>query len=179
MTKADQENCRSVVRMQARVLLEELAARAAEQLAAADAQLAAIYDRQDDAWKEVHAEAKRVVDAADAAVAKRCRELGIPEDFRPGLSLGWYGRGENASKERRAELRKVAQSRVEAGKRRAAVAVHKWEAAALARLATGALESDAARDFLAGLPTAEALLPMLDVKALDAALPIEGRREDC
>jgi hypothetical protein len=52
-------------------------------------------------------------------LAEDCRRLGIPQAFRPSINLRWYSRSENASKERRAELRRVMVTRLAAIERAA------------------------------------------------------------
>jgi hypothetical protein len=80
-----------------------------------DTQSAQIYAFDDDAvWKAATLAAQAAVAAAQAEIAARCAELGIPPEFAPGISFGWHGRGENAVAGRRAELRRMAKSRVEA-----------------------------------------------------------------
>jgi hypothetical protein len=51
---------------------------------------------------------------AQAKVKERSRELGIPERFAPGLDLTWYHQGENATKERKNELRRLGKLQVDA-----------------------------------------------------------------
>ena len=109
----------------------QVAEREAELLADAEAQLAAISKDTDTAWADVTGLAKKTIREADAVIAERCETLGIPTDFRPGLSLSWYGRGNNASKERRAELRKVAQTRIAANGRKAKLAIEQRSVEAL------------------------------------------------
>ncbi|HVE49565.1 MAG TPA: hypothetical protein VNG69_08120 [Casimicrobiaceae bacterium] len=70
------------------------------------------YSAQHGASAQITAAARKSIDEADAHIAERCRALGIPPEFRPTLSLCWFGRGENAVAGRRAELRRVAQTGV-------------------------------------------------------------------
>lgn len=130
------------------------------------------YDQRQ-AWADLVASAKAHTAALDQQLAADCRRLGIPESFRPEIAFHWYGRGENASKERRAELRRVAVTRLAA-----------LEAAAVARIEDGyrrfqtsvlsaAIDSNEARQLLADLPTAEQLLPALDYQSVTKAL-LEG-----
>ena len=127
------------------------------------------YDQRE-AWADLMASAKVHVAALDRQLAEDCRRLGIPENFRPEIAVHWYGRGENASKERRAELRRVAVTRLAA-----------LEATAIARIEDGyrrfqtavlsaAIDSTEARALLADLPTAEQLLPAVDYQSVTKAL---------
>src|SRR5262249_21351176 len=123
-------------------------------------------------WAEVRAAAAATVNEADAKIAARCRELGIPEEWRPAIAMAWFGRGENASAERRAELRRVAKTRIEAQEKRALTRIEVESIYLQTKLIAGGLQSDAAHTFLESLPTAEALMPQLDLAQIEAQLPI-------
>jgi hypothetical protein len=89
------------------------AERAAAMMADFEQQLASCYRFDRDAtWKAAHDAADQIIEEARRKIADRCAELGIPERFAPDLALRRYSRGENASKERRAELRKIAVTRI-------------------------------------------------------------------
>src|SRR5690348_3800209 len=120
MTRHEREDLRRLCRYQATLAKTGAAQRAAELRADFEEQLASIFRFDDDAiWKAVTETADAAVDEADKRIAARCNELGIPERFRPSLHLSWYSRGENASGKRRAELRKVAESHIEALEKKA------------------------------------------------------------
>lgn len=167
LSKGERDELSKLARRRERTAKAGIEHRGAELLADVEAQLAATYSSNDDAWSEVTDEAKRLVAAADAKVAERCRELGIREEFRPGLVVNWYQRGENGNAKRRAELRKVAQSRIAAESRRAKYEIEARTTEVLTELAAGALHSEAAKDFLASIPTPAELMPTLDVRALE------------
>jgi hypothetical protein len=173
MSKADREALVKLVRRAERAHKTLAEQRKAEQLADFERQLATIHKYYDDeVWQEAYAEASRVVAEADAKIAERCRELGIPEDWRPGLSVGWYERGENAMKQRRGELRKVAQTRIDADYKRACTAIEMHSVELQSQLVAGGLESDAARAFLKAMPSPEVLMPLLDAAEIDKQLPL-------
>jgi hypothetical protein len=57
-------------------------------------------------------------------IAEHCRELGVPQQFAPGLSDRWHHRGyDNILERRQKELRLVAKAQVEALERQAIVAI--------------------------------------------------------
>lgn len=169
MSRRDREDLQKVARMRARVAIAGIAEQEARLLAEAEAQLSARYDIGDEAWGEVTAAAKAAVEAADAQVAEVCRARGIPEEFRPGLSLGWYGRGENAIAARRAELRTLAKAKIAAVGKEAKTAIEARTADVIVELISGGLESDAARVALASIPTPAQLMPTVDIAAIEAA----------
>lgn len=168
MTKGDREELKSLARQQARVEKAGVEERKAAVLAHAEAQLSATYNATAEDWAHLTTAAEQAVKAADAQIAEICRQRGIPESFRPGLHLAWYSRGENAEKARRAELRKLAERRVDAEARAAKLAIDRASLEILTQLATAALTTEAARSFLAGMPSLPQLMPELDVRELGA-----------
>jgi hypothetical protein len=177
MTKGERDELAKILKARARVAKSVVEQRAAELLADAEQQLAAKYKISDEAWREIAADAVQIVAEADAEIAKRCRMLGIPEQFRPSLNASWYGRGENADKGRRAELRKVAQTRIAAMAKQARVTIETKALDGQTLLAADALESAEAKAFLASMPTVEALMPALDVASL-GPLALSPRPEE-
>jgi hypothetical protein len=168
MTKAERDELVKLAKRRERTAKAGIEHRAAELLADVESQLASTYASSNELWVELTAEAKRLVDGIDAQIAQRCRELGVREEFRPGLSLSWYGRGENGDAQRRAELRKVAQTQITAESRRAKYVIEARTTDVLTELAAGAFHSDEAKAFLATIPTAVELMPTISVKALEA-----------
>ncbi len=159
MTKTERDELARILKARARGAQSVVEQPAAALLADAEQQLATLYKEQ-------------VVKGADADLARRCRALGIPEEFRPRFNISWYSRGENACKERRGELRKVAQTRIDAMAKQALVAIETRALDGQTMLAAGALESAGAQEFLASMPAVETLMPTLDVSALGPlALP--------
>ena len=166
MSKTEREELAKLLRQRTNVAKRMAEQRAGELLADVEAQLAAVYKADDPAWRELTAAAEAKVREADAALAARCRELGIPEELRPSLQCGWWGRGESGARERRAELRKVAERKVEAAKRRAFAEVEKAELEGRMLLARDGLESAEALAFLGSMPSPEALMPKVDALRL-------------
>lgn len=159
MKKAEQMELARVVRLRAKIAKEDLEQHGARLIAEAEAQLAAIYPNNHPAWAEITERVEKLVLEADAEIAARCRDLGIPERFRPSINYGWYGRGENAMHYRRDELRKVARTKVVARVKAGKVEIERWSVERQTKLVEGALESEDAKAFLETLPSAESLLP--------------------
>lgn len=176
MTRREREDLAALVRRREKVSKTGVKERTSQLTAQVEAQLAAIYPEDDPRWKDITAEAQRAAQAADAAVAEKCRALGIPEQFRPGLSLFWHGRGENAMGSRRAELRQLAKRRIDALEKSAYAAIEARSVEVQTQLLAGGLESDAARAFLETMPTAEALMPVVVVEQLEQ-LANAGRKK--
>ena len=102
------------------------------------------------------------VSKAQEQIKARCREIGIPDRFAPSISLEWHHRGYgNSLKERRNELRKMAQTAVEAQEQKAKTQIELSCLNAQEKLALAGLTSDAARGFIEALPSIADLMPRL------------------
>ena len=161
MTRRDREELGKVIRLRARVAKAGLITLAADRKADVERQLSAIYKADAKEWREITAEADRVVATAQAAVARICDERGIRQEFQPSLALHWCGRGENAVASRRGELRKLADARIDADLKAGCQCLEAWTAEKLTALLAGGLTSADAHHFLESLPSPEALLPAI------------------
>jgi hypothetical protein len=161
MTAAERTELGKLVRLNAKVAKDDAEARGKWMLADAEAKLAAIFKVEDEAWADITATVDKQIAAADAAIAAICQQRGITEEFRP--SVGWYfrGRGENSLKDRRVELRKVAQTQVGARVAEAKVEIDRQAALQLTQITQAGLTSEEARAFISSMPKPEQLLPPL------------------
>jgi hypothetical protein len=167
MTRAEREDLQRLIRQREKVQKSAAKERSAQLLADFENQMGTIYAADDDeVWKEATKIAEREVAKAQKQVEARCRELGMAKQFAPSIFLGWSGRAEATFKERRNELRKMAQSRIEAIERAAILEIEKASVDAQTQLALAGLTSDAARLFLEKLPTIESLMPALSFAEL-------------
>jgi hypothetical protein len=171
MTKSERAALERLVRYRAKVAKGDLESHADRLLANIEAQLAATYPEAHAAWTDVTEHAERFIAEVDTQIAQRCRELGIPERFRPNIKCHWYSRGENAMKDRRAELRKVAQTELAARVKAAKNTVDRRAGDLLAQLVTGMLESSQAKDFLNAMPSVDDLMPPITLDDLKAIAP--------
>jgi hypothetical protein len=156
-------------RERTRVAKAKVIARRAELRAEFEQQLATEYERDDAAWKDAVAVAKQQVAEANRVIDAACEARGIPKKFRGGLYLGWFERGENGAKERRSELRRVAESRFDALETRANVTIDTAAVEFQTQLVAGTLTSDEARRLLGAMPSVEALMPALDLQTFGIA----------
>jgi len=116
----------------------------------------------DRVWSEATKIANAAVAKVQEQIRARCREIGIPDRFAPSISLGWHHRGYgNSLKERRDELRKMAQTAVEAQEQKAKTQIELSCLNAQEKLALAGLTSDAARGFIEALPSITDLMPRL------------------
>jgi hypothetical protein len=171
MTARERGDLAALVRKRERVAKTQTVNIKAQRLADFEAQLAGQFAAEDERFRDLTTFAQQVVERANREVQRRCEEMCIPEHFRPRLGLTWMGRGENAVSERRAELRRVAQTRADADQRAAIQRIEESSLEAQEQLLRDGLTTSAAREFIERLPTPEQLLPQLDTGSLLKALP--------
>ena len=177
MTAAERRDLCSLIRQRARFMKAQVAQRGHELMADFEAQLSSIFSYDDDeTWKAAHAAAEKAAQEAKVVIAERCRELGIPKQFAPGLSVEWYRRGENGSKDRRAELRIAAKARIAALEAAAKTEIEGISVNGQTELVADGLTSEAAKLFLEQMPTPAALMPLLEISQV-CALNDEFREE--
>ena len=168
----------SLCKQRAKLAKDMAGYRAADLMADFEEQLATEYAWDDDeTWREAHQIASEALAEANELIVARCRELGIPKRFAPSLARPhWHPRGENDVKERRAELRKVAKTRLDAMAKGAKTQIDRASLEVQTYLVSEGLESDAAVAFLeTGMPTVESLMPPLAVPEVERLL---GRGDD-
>lgn len=175
MTKGERQELGQLIRKREKVMKAMAIERSAVLLADYDAQSAKIYHYDDDeVWKGLHDEATAAVARARAGIEDRCAELGIPREFAPDMSVAWFGRGENALRDRRVELRRAAKSRIEAIEAEAVARIERESLRAQTEVLAHGLESEAARIFINDLPKLEQLMP--PVNATDIERLVDEKR---
>jgi hypothetical protein len=167
MSKGEREDLQRLIRQREKVLKSAAKQRSAELLADFENQLGSQYHFDDnEVWAEATRVAEQTVEKCNAKIAAECAKLGIPARFAPRLTDHWWDRGENMVKERRKELRAMAESRVEAIEKAAFVQIEMGCLQAQTEIATSGLASDAARSFLERLPSIETLMPALSFQEI-------------
>ena len=107
-------------------------------------------------------------------IDKRCDELGIGHRFRPSLHPPhWSYGGEQLFKELRMERRRIAHLQIDEKLKKDVEEVERQSAAMQMEIISNGFVTEAARLFMAKLPTVDQLVPPLRVEEL-AAL-IEGK----
>lgn len=169
MTKAERLELTKIVRQRAKLAKDDVEARQAQILADAEAALSARFKEQDEAWADITAEVRRYMAEIQEKIDARCAERGVPVNFRPGYGMGWISRGENSDPVRRAELRKAVQAQAAASGKKARLQIDRQSVEIQEQLMAGGFESTEAAAFLASLPTPEALMPAIELPAIEGA----------
>jgi len=171
MTSRERSELAALARRRAKVAKTVAVEVKARRVADFEVQLASAFSAEDERFADVTRFANQVVARADQEIQRRCEEMGIPERFRPHLHVSWTARGENATDERRAELRRVGLTQAEADQKHAVAHIEAASVEAETTLLRDGLTTEAARRSLDSLPTPEQLMPALEVSSLLAALP--------
>ena len=159
MSKGERNDLASLVRKRERVMKAAAKRRSTELMADFQHRLGQIYScDQDETWKAAAEAAEEAVNAAQAEVAKRCEELGIPREFAPQLNVFWHNRGENAVRDRRVELERSAKTRIAAIEADAIAKIELYSLDVQTKLIADGLTSEAAQEFLTGMPSVESLM---------------------
>lgn len=169
MTRTEAADLQRVVRMNCKLARTDIDARAAAVLAEFEAQLAKEYDPQDAMVKDLFTEADKIVHQLNAELKQRCDDAGVPRNWAPSLHVVLYQRGENASAERRYELRRVAFTRMDEMKRTAKLAVDRAENAMATALIANQLDGAEAKEWLATLPSADSLIQEFSIAEIELA----------
>jgi hypothetical protein len=170
LSNAERERLLKVARLREKVAKSAASERSARLLADFEQQLASTY-RFDS--NEIWLQAVKAADDACAIAAKtideECERLGIPKRFRPRLyGAQWHGRGENAVRERRVELRRVAQTRIAAIEKKARQEIERISSEVQIELLAHGM-SEHARQLLETLPKVDAMMPALQVEDIENA----------
>jgi hypothetical protein len=176
ITKGEREDLQRLIRQRERVLKSAAKQRSAELIADFENQMGSEFSFDDDAvWAKAKEQAHAEIRRAKQRIAARCGELGIPDRFAPTLHLTWLNRGyDNAVAQRRAELRRMAQTKTAAIEQKAITEIELSCLEAQTQLAVAGLTSEVARAFVDRLPGIEALMPRLSFSEVagDAEPPI-------
>jgi vacuolar-type H+-ATPase subunit H len=170
LDRAEAHDLGMIIKERTRYLETVVDQLAAERLADFETKMAQVYRwDQDDVWEKATREAAEVVRKAQEQIEKRCKELGIPAQFAPGLELQWRSRGQNLAKSRREELRRVARGQIEAMKQKALSEVRKQGLDLRTQVVTMSVVSGSAKLFLESLAPVEDAMHALDFKAVELA----------
>ncbi|MEQ1698904.1 MAG: hypothetical protein ABMA25_02290 [Ilumatobacteraceae bacterium] len=173
MTRRDRDELAKVARLRARVAKADVEQREAALRAQVEEELSAVFSVEDERLADLTSMAREAFAKISADILERCRELGIRDEFRPQYHLLWAGRGVNAVPARRAELRALAKTRIEALGKAAKVGIDRSCADIISTLITGGLDSVEAHAFLNTMPTVDSMMRAPSVAELQAATDVD------
>jgi hypothetical protein len=177
MTKGEREDLVRLVKQREKVAKSAAEQRSAMMLADFEREIAAIHTfDKNEVWRAAMDVGIEAAKKANEAVAAEAARLGIPKEFQPRLQFGWESRGENAYRERRAELRKVATAEIAAMEKTARVQIEARSIEAQTEIIANGLDSEAAIAFLEKLPPIETMMPALDPVTIQRQIAENARQ---
>ena len=176
ITPQERQQLRQVIRLREQRAKRQVEAFADERLAQFEQEMATVYRADDERWERVTQAVQRIEHEANAEIARICEAEGIREDVAPSYYVCFRGRGMNADKDRRAELRRVAQTRVKADAKAAKVLIETASAGVQEQLLIGGLRTEEARALVDAIPSVESLMPPLSTAEIIQIEEANGRR---
>ena len=178
ISRSEQADLLRLIRQRERVAKTAAAQRAAQLRADFETQLDRKYSfNERPVWAAAFQAAQAATDEAASRIADECERLGIPKEFAPSISLTWYARGENAVKERRIELRRLAHVHIEAAEKRTRTEIERMSLQAQTDLIATGL-SQKAKAFLVAMPSVDTLMPGVQVDYVERLL-ISSKDRSC
>lgn len=176
-TKAERTELLQLIRKRERVMRSQARDRSIQMLADFEGSISKIYHFDNDpVWKKAMEQAVSAVNRAKEEIQDRCRELGIPPEFAPDVNVSWYGRGQNMMDARRRELRMAAKARIEATETETIAKIERMSLGAQEALIGTGDVGETARMFLQELPSIDALMPPVDVMAVQSMIEAKHSR---
>jgi hypothetical protein len=177
LTRRDVDALIKVVNQRARLAGQQIDAAKAARIAQFEADALQVWDTRMLGISEAVAAANAEVEKIRQQMNARLDELDLPEHSRPRLaSVGIYAQ-QSADRYFRSDLRRQITTEVDAAAKAAKIQIETEKLRVTEQLLVNALDSAEARSLIESLPTAEALMPSLEVTVLvDRALKAGDRR---
>lgn len=170
MTPGERRELRTVVRQRIKVLRADVAQRRMELLAEAETRLVERYRQQDKAIEDLNF---RIAEVAEKASREITDLIVAVRGEADGVSIRRPARIQvphlSSHTEDRMQLHRAMVAGVEAQVKTAMLDLDRQEADLLQRLALHTIETDAARQFLAGIPSVADLVPAARLREIEAA----------
>lgn len=171
LSRQETHDLSMIIKDRTKVLKAHAEQQAASCLAEFETKMATVYKfDDDDTWREAAIAANRIVAESNEKIQAQCRKLGIPAAFAPGLTLVWSGRGQNMMSARRNELRRVAQSSIDAMLKRAITKIEHQALDLRTQVVARGLLSPEAKMFLESLAPVSEAMTSLDFAEIERRL---------
>lgn len=174
LSRTETHDLSMIIKDRTKVLRAHAEEQAAACMADFEKKLAAEFDwDSDETWKAATLKAKEEIDKVQKVIEQRCAELGIPKTFAPQIGLAWQGRGENATSQRRSELRRVAKAQIDAMTKAAITKIEKQGLDLRTQVVAMGMLSAEGRLFLESLAPVEDAMRALDFTEIEQRLEKE------
>jgi hypothetical protein len=167
MTEAERRNLIQLSKLRAKQAAQHVETQEAVHLAAIEDQLTAEFDRQDTLWAEATILAEEAMAKANAHIREQCASLGIPAADAPQLHSLWSPRSPRyALRSDRADLRKLALTRLSALTKMAKTQISEQQLDIETKLRADALESANATAAFDAMTSVAEMLPAVGLDDL-------------
>jgi hypothetical protein len=178
MTKSERDDLVRLVKQREKLAKSAAEQRSAMMLADFEREIAAIHTfDKNEIWRAAMAAGLEAAQKANETVVAEATRLGIPPEFHPKINWHWQSRGENAYRERRSELRRVAAAEIAAMEKTARVQIEARSIEAQTEIIANGLDSEAAIAFLEKLPPIETMMPALDPIMIQRKIAERARQD--
>jgi hypothetical protein len=178
LSRSETHDLSMIIKDRCKVLKAHVEEQAARELADFEHQISSVYAfDQEETWRTATMQVQQVVADANTQILDRCKQLGIPPQFAPGITATWHGRGQNMIEVRRRELRVAAQARIEAMKRTATTRIEQQSLDLRTQVVSMGIVSENAKLFLESLAPVTEAMQRLDIKAIQAELAKKDQAE--
>jgi hypothetical protein len=170
-TRKERDEMGVVIRGRERRAYMEIDARAAKVLSDFEKELdAKYYPGDDETWAEAYERGRQVEREIKAIIAPISKKKNIRPEFAPDYDAYWSRRGENESKERRAELKRLAVAEIDAQRKALRASVASAALEARTQLMLDGDLSDAVKDWIRSLPPVDDVLRPLKLTVMEQKL---------
>jgi hypothetical protein len=177
LSRSETHDLSMIIKDRTKVLKAHAEEQAAACLAEFEAKMATVYKFDDDeVWQQAARAANNVVIDANEKIMAQCKKLGIPAAFAPTLNLVWAGRGQNMMVSRRNELRRVAQSSIDAMLKAAVTRIEHQSLDLRTQVVSMGLLSADAKMFLESLAPVTDAMCSLDFKEIERRLDVSKQK---
>lgn len=169
MSAGERGDLQKLARMNARVMKSDVDAVVADRLAEFERELQREWSAQELQVVDLLEEVNERVAAINTEIAQRCDEQGIRPELRPQM-LSQLVTRTYLSRERVAEVRRLARAELDAAGKRAKVEVDRQTASLCGEVISCGLTSSEARGLLDRVQKVEQLVPALEVREIEARI---------
>lgn len=177
MTKGERNEFVQLSKQYKNALKSDGELQAARIVEAFEMEISQLWDANDERWADAVAHVNEAAARLNESVRQHVEALGFNPAFSPSIQVAWAGRGENWSRERREELRRVAKAQADVMRKGALARGERLALEVQRTLLVDELSAAQARDLIRSLPTVAQMMPALNVEKIESIARAQDRRQ--
>ncbi|MDF1705033.1 MAG: hypothetical protein P1U38_09690 [Aeromicrobium sp.] len=166
LTRGDANALVKIVNSRARLAAQRVDALKAQRIAEFEADALKQWDTTMLGIDDAVAAANAAIYEIEQQMQARLNELGVPNHARPRLSSLSLFPQQTADRQFRADIRRLVTAELDAASKAAKMQIEAAKLDTTEALVTRSLDSEAAKELVESLPSADSLLPAIDASAL-------------